>query len=83
MMPKIKELFDYRKRWKHQKNRCKHLKKKVNRLSQNITEDLKLDVTNEEVRKLKIEVNRLKKRVIVLNQECQKYFNMLVEKGEK
>lgn len=79
---KIKELFDYRKKWKHQKNRNKNLRKKVNKLSKGISEELKLDVTNEEIRKLRLEVNRLKKQVAKLNLEAQRYFDMLIEKVE-
>ncbi len=81
-MLKIKELFDYRKKWKHQKNRNKNLRKKVNKLSKGISEELKLDVTNEEIRKLRLEVNRLKKQVAKLNLEAQRYFDMLIEKVE-
>lgn len=79
-MKKIKDLFKYRQLWKHQKNRNKQLTKRINRLTKNISEDLKLDVTNEEIRKLKLEVNRLKKQVIKANLEAQKYFDMLMDK---
>ena len=79
-MKKIKDLFKYRQLWKHQKNRNKQLTKKINRLTKNISEDLKIDVTNEEIRKLKLEVNRLKKQVIKANLETQKYFDMLMDK---
>lgn len=80
----LKEIFNYRKLWKHQKNRNKSLRKKVNRLSNGIAEELKLDVTNDEIKKLRIEVNRLKKQVIKANLEAQKYFDMLMEKvGDK
>lgn len=82
-MLKIKELFDYRKRWKHQKNRNKNLRKKVNKLSKGISEELKLDITNEEIRKLRLEVNRLKKQVIKSNLEAQRYFDILMEKKEE
>lgn len=81
-MLKIKELFDYRKKWKVQKNRNKNLRKKVNKLLKGISEELKLDVTNEEIRKLRLEINRLKKQVIKLNLEAQRYFDMLMEKVE-
>lgn len=81
-MLKIKELFDYRKKWKVQKNRNKNLRKKVNKLSKGISEELKLDVTNEEIRKLRLEINRLKKQVIKLNLEAQRNFDMLMEKVE-
>ena len=79
-MKKIKDLFKYRQLWKHQKNRNKQLTKRINRLTKNISEDLKLDVTNEEIRKLKLEVNRLKKQVIKANLAAQKYFDMLMDK---
>lgn len=82
MLKKIKQLFNYRKLWKHQKNRNKNLRKKVNKLSKGISEELKLDVTNEEIRKLRLEVNRLKKQVIKANLEAQKYFDMLMERVE-
>ena len=81
-MLKIKELFDYRKKWKNQKNRNKNLRKKVNKLSKGISEELKLDITNEEIRKLRLEINRLKKQVIKSNLEAQRYFDMLMEKVE-
>ena len=80
MLKKIKQLFKYRSLWKHQKNRNKQLTKKINRLTKNISEDLKLDITNEEIRKLRLEVNRLKKQVIKANLEAQRYFDMLMEK---
>ena len=82
-MVKLKEIFDYRKRWKHQKNKNKALRKKVNKLSTGIAEELKLDITNEEIRKLRIEVERLKKQVIKSNLEAQRYFDMLMEKENK
>lgn len=80
MLKKIKQLFKYRSLWKHQKNRNKQLTKRINRLTKNISEDLKLDITNEEIRKLRLEVNRLKKQVIKANLEAQRYFDMLMEK---
>lgn len=82
-MLKLKEIFNYRKRWKHQKNRNKLLRKKVNKLSTGIAEELKLDVTNKEIRKLKTEVNQLKKQVIKANLEAQKYFDLLMERVNK
>lgn len=75
----LKEIFKYRQLWKHQKNRNKQLTKRINRLTKNISEDLKLDVTNEEIRKLRLEVNRLKKQVMKANLEAQKYFDRLME----
>lgn len=82
-MNKIKQLFDYRKRWKQQKNRNKNLRKKVNKLSKGISEELKLDVTNDEIKKLRAEVRTLKKQVIKANLETQKYFDMLMEQLNK
>lgn len=79
-MLKIRELFNYRKRWKLQKNRNKRLRKKVNKLSTSLAEELKLDVTNDEIRKLKQQVKSLQKQVKTLNLEAQKYFDLLVEK---
>lgn len=80
MLKKIKQLFKYRSLWKHQKNRNKQLTKRINRLTKNISEDLKIDITNEEIRKLRLEVNRLKKQVIKANLEAQRYFDILMEK---
>lgn len=48
-----------------------------------IAEDLKLDITNDEIRKLKKQVNELKNLVKKLNLENQKYFEMLIEKSDK
>lgn len=79
-MLKIKQLLDYRKRWKHQKNRNKRLRKKVNKLSTSLSEELKLDVTNDEIRKLKQQVQALNNQVKKLNLEAQKYFDLLMEK---
>lgn len=75
----LKKQFKYRALWKHQKNRNKQLTKRINRLTKNVAEDLKLDVTNEEIRKLKSEVNSLKKQVIKANLEAQKYFDTLMD----
>lgn len=82
VMNKIKEIFNYRKRWKHQKNRNKRLTKKINKMETSIAEDLKLDITNDEIRKLKKQVNDLKNQVKKLNLEAQKYFEMLIEKSD-
>lgn len=80
MIQKIKNIFNYRKRWKHQKNRNKSLRKKVNELSTSLAEELKLDVTNDEIRKLKQQVKELNNKVKKLNLEAQKYFDMLMDK---
>ena len=82
-MNKIKEIFNYRKRWKQQKNRNKRLTKKINKIETSIAEDLKLDITNDEIRKLKKQVNDLKNQVKKLNLEAQKYFEMLIGKSDK
>lgn len=47
-----------------------------------IAEDLKLDITNDEIKKLRKQVNALKNQVKNLNLEAQKYFDMLMEKAE-
>ena len=78
-MIKLKDLFNYRKRWKHQKNRNKLLVKKINKMETSLAEDLRLDITNDEIRKLKQQVNALKNQVKKLNLEAQKYFDMLME----
>lgn len=80
VMNKLKDLFNYRKRWKHQKNRNKLLVKKINKMETSLAEDLRLDITNDEIRKLKQQVNALKNQVKKLNLETQKYFDMLMEK---
>ena len=80
MIKELKKIFRYRQLWKAQKNRNKNLKKKINKLSQGITEELKLDITNEEIRKLKIEIGRLKLEVQKPNKEAHHYFDLLMEK---
>ena len=82
-MKKIKEIFNYRKLWKQQKNRNKRLKKKIYKMETSIVEDLKLDITNDEIKKLTQKVNELKNQVKKLNLENQKYFEMLIEKSDK
>lgn len=82
-MNKLKDLFNYRKRWKHQKNRNKLLVKKINKMETSLAEDLRLDITNDEIRKLKQQVNALKNQVKKLNLEAQKYFDMLMEKESR
>ena len=83
IMKKIKEMFDYKKRWKHQKNRAKNYRKRINKLQQGLTEELKLDVTNEEIHKLKLEISRLKKHIISLESEAQKYFDICMDLYEE
>lgn len=82
MIKELKKIFRYRQLWKHQKNQNKQLKKRINRLTKNISEDLKLDVTNEEIRRLKIEISKLKLEVQKANKEAQQYFDWLMEKNE-
>lgn len=76
----LKNIFNYRKLWKNQKNKNKRLKKKVSKLSTSLAEELKLDITNDEIRKLKQQVQELNNRVKKLNLEAQKYFDLLIEK---
>ena len=45
-----------------------------------LAEDLRLDITNDEIRKLKQQVNALKNQVKKLNLEVRKYFDMLMGK---
>ena len=82
-MNKLKDLFNYRKRWKHQKNRNKLLVKKINKMETSLAEDLRLDITNDEIRKLKQQVQALNNQVKKLNVEAQKYFDMLMEKEKE
>lgn len=82
-MKKIKEIFNYRKLWKQQKNRNKTLTKKINKMQTSIAEDLKLDITNDEIRKLKQQVNDLKNQVKKLNLENQKYFEISVDSQQE
>ena len=77
---KIKNIFNYRKLWKNQKNRNKLLVKKINKMETSIAEDLRLDITNDEIRKLKQQVQALNNQVKKLNLEAQKYFDLLMEK---
>lgn len=76
----LKNIFNYRKLWKNQKNKNKRLRKKVNKLSTSLAEELKLDITNDEIRKLKQQVEVLNKQVKKLNLEAQMYFDLLMEK---
>lgn len=77
---KLKNIFNYRKLWKNQKNKNKRLRRKVNKLSTSLAEELKLDITNDEIRKLKQQVQALNNQVKKLNLEAQKYFDLLMEK---
>ena len=76
----IKKMFDYRKLWKQQKNRNKALKKKLNKMSTSLAEELRLDVTNDEIRKLKKQVKALNNQVKRLNLEAQRYFDLLMDR---
>lgn len=87
MKNKLKQLFNYRKLWKNQKNKNKRLTKKVNKLTTSLAEGLKLDITNDEIRKLKEQVIELKNQVKNLNLEAQRYYDALMDlaykKGDK
>lgn len=76
-------MFDYRKRWKNQKNRNKRLKKKLNALTTKKIKDMKLEITNDEIKRLRLKVKELEKRIVNLNLECQRYFDLLMENIEK
>lgn len=82
-MLKIKEIFNYRKLFKNQKNKNKRLRKKINKLQTSLISELKLDVTNDEIAKLRKEVTSLKKQLRKQSLEAQRYFDLLVEKIEK
>ena len=82
-MLKIKQLFNYRRLWKNQKSKNKRLRKKVNKLTTSLAEDLKLDVTNDEIRKLKKQVIELKNQVKKANLEAQRYFDALMDLAYK
>ena len=79
MLKKIKQLFNYRKLWKNQKHKNKRLRKKINKMSTSLAEDLKLDITNDEIRKLKKQVIELKNQVKKSNLEAQRYFDILID----
>ena len=83
MKNKLKQLFNYRRLWKNQKSKNKRLRKKINKMSTSLAEDLKLDITNDEIRKLKKQVIELKNQVKNLNLEAQRYFDMLMEKVDE
>lgn len=80
---KLKEFFDYRKRYKNQKNKNKRLRKKVNKLSSGLVEELRLDVTNDEIIRLKREIKTLKNQVKNLSLQAQRYFDMLMDEINK
>ena len=80
---KLKEFFDYRKRYKNQRNKNKRLKKKVNKLSSGLVEELRLDVTNDEIIRLKREIKTLKNQVKNLSLQAQRYFDMLMDEINK
>ena len=82
-MLKIKQLFNYRRLWKNQNSKNKRLRKKVNKLTTSLAEDLKLDVTNDEIRKLKKQVIELKNQVKKANLEAQRYFDALMDLAYK
>ena len=79
----IKHFLNYKKRFKNQKHKNKRLKKKINKITNSLIGELKLDITNEEIAKLKKEVISLKKQVVKSNLEAQKYFDMLMNELHK
>lgn len=83
MLKNLKKLFNYRQLWKNQKNQNKRLRKKINKMSTSLAEDLKLDITNDEIRKLKKQVIELKNQVKNLNLEAQRYFDALMDLTNK
>lgn len=83
MLKKLKKLFNYRHLWKNQKNQNKRLRKKINKMSTSLAENLKLDITNDEIRKLKKQVIELKNQVKNLNLEAQRYYDALMDLTNK
>lgn len=83
MIKKIKEMFNYRRLFKNQKHQNKRLRKKINKLQTSLISELKLDVTNDEIAKLRKEVACLKRTVIKANLEAQRYFDLLMEMSDK
>lgn len=80
---KLKHFFDYKKRFKNQKHKNKRLKKKINKITSSLMSELKLDITNEEIAKLKREIISLKKQLTKSNLEAQKYFDLLMDELHK
>lgn len=82
-MLKIKEFFNYKKRFKNQKHKNKRLRKKVNKLQKPIIEEFAMFVKDDEIIKLRKEITILKNQIKNLNLECQKYFDYLIEKVDE
>lgn len=82
-MGKLKYLLDYRKRWKHQKNRCKNLKKRINKLEKGIYEDLGFNEKDEIIRKQEKNITRKSNKIKKLQLEAQKYFDTMIENQMK
>lgn len=83
MIQKIKYMFNYRRLFKNQKHQNKRLRKKINKLQTSLISELKLDVTNDEISKLRKKVSDLEKSIKKANLEAQKYFDMLMERNDK
>ena len=83
MLQKIKYMFNYRRLFKNQKHQNKRLRKKINKLQTSLISELKLDVTNEEIAKLRKQIENQSKQIKKLNLECQKYFDMLMERNNE
>lgn len=80
MKQKIKYMFHYRKLWKNQKNKNKKLLKKIAKLEQGIYEEKGFSAKDELIEKLQKKIKAKDSRIKKLNLECQKYFDMLMEK---
>lgn len=83
MIQKIKYMFNYRRLFKNQKHQNKRLRKKINKLQTSLISELKLDVTNDEIAKLRKKVLDLEKSIKKANLESQRYFDMLMERNDK
>lgn len=83
MKDKIKHFFDYKKRFKNQKHKNKRLKKKINKLTNALISELRLDITNDEIIKLKKKVIEQDKTIKKLSLDCQIYFGKLMDELHK
>lgn len=83
MIKKIKYMFNYRRLFKNQKHQNKRLRKKINKLQTSLISELKLDVTNDEIAKLRKEVASLKRSLTKANVDAQRYFDILMERNDK
>lgn len=81
MLKIIKQFLNYKKRFKNQKHKNKRLTKKINKLKNSLIAELKLDITNDEIIKLRKQVESQNKQIKKLNVELQKYFDLLMERA--